>query len=384
MVCDSVIRNFTLSREALFVVSIGAILFFPSLISIIFEVLSIELASYLPVFFGVMTITLISFNPEKIRNIRINRNIILLFIFFIYIFSSYLYTQSVIASKEKLTEIAYNTVLPIILLQSIHYNHLRTSISDSLTSKIFYRISYISLTLIILFFVLFNIQDESGRYSIKGIDNAIWFSRLIALPTIFLILYFPKPKLNKLFCLAVISLSCILLLLGGSRGPIIAILIILFVYYKNKRKSKGNLLAVLSIILFPILLIASTLNSYVFETNLYSWYARIEIFKLIQHVNFNYIFGEGIGSFGYVITGEDVKHYPHNIFVEIFFEFGFIGLLIFSILVMRFIRGFHFNPINIGCLFFLIASFVSGDIPGNNNFFILLYLSFKLEENKPK
>jgi len=43
-----------------------------------------------------------------------------------------------------------------------------------------------------------------------------------------------------------------------------------------------------------------------------------------------FIFGHGIGSYGLLDIGQDVRHYPHNILLEIFVELGLIGITIFS------------------------------------------------------
>lgn len=42
------------------------------------------------------------------------------------------------------------------------------------------------------------------------------------------------------------------------------------------------------------------------------------------------LFGYGIGSFGIETFGEDIRLYPHNMILEIWFETGFIGLVIFT------------------------------------------------------
>lgn len=41
-------------------------------------------------------------------------------------------------------------------------------------------------------------------------------------------------------------------------------------------------------------------------------------------------FGYGIGSFGVETIGKDVRLYPHNMILEIWFELGFVGLILFA------------------------------------------------------
>jgi hypothetical protein len=138
-----------------------------------------------------------------------------------------------------------------------------------------------------------------------------------------------------------------------------------------------TIIFLMSIFLTVIFLLFGLLffDGYLFETDFYSIYARLELVKLLQDFDFQFLKVSGLGSFLYLILGEDVTYYPHNIFLEIFFELGIIDLFLFSIMLFFFFKFFKPDIINLLCLFFLISSLVSGDLPGNNYFFILLYLS---------
>lgn len=46
-----------------------------------------------------------------------------------------------------------------------------------------------------------------------------------------------------------------------------------------------------------------------------------------------FFFGHGIGSFGTAYAVKDERLYPHNIILELFFELGFLGVLLISILL---------------------------------------------------
>ena len=43
---------------------------------------------------------------------------------------------------------------------------------------------------------------------------------------------------------------------------------------------------------------------------------------------FSILFGNGIGSFGIMYINKDIREYPHNIYIESWFELGLIGLLV--------------------------------------------------------
>jgi O-antigen ligase len=93
----------------------------------------------------------------------------------------------------------------------------------------------------------------------------------------------------------------------------------------------------------------------------------------------NYFIGEGTGNFGFILFGFDSNGYPHNIFVELFYENGIIGLLLFlSLLFSTLWRSVHINNrikrvlFTVSILFFLFASMTSGDITGNPFLFIFI------------
>ncbi len=51
--------------------------------------------------------------------------------------------------------------------------------------------------------------------------------------------------------------------------------------------------------------------------------------KSIKFISDKYILGYGIGSFTVVTTGVDERGYPHNIILEVWFELGMVGLIVF-------------------------------------------------------
>lgn len=66
-----------------------------------------------------------------------------------------------------------------------------------------------------------------------------------------------------------------------------------------------------------------------------------------------FFFGHGIGSFGILYLGVDDRAYPHNLFIELLFELGIIGLaLIVFLLVFTFLRAIRGEKIFLVLLFF--------------------------------
>ena len=57
----------------------------------------------------------------------------------------------------------------------------------------------------------------------------------------------------------------------------------------------------------------------------------------------NFFFGLGVGSFGILFEGEDERLYPHNAILEIGFELGIVGVILFIILVFLYFKKLRFN-----------------------------------------
>ena len=52
----------------------------------------------------------------------------------------------------------------------------------------------------------------------------------------------------------------------------------------------------------------------------------------------NFLFGLGIGSFGILYEGVDERNYPHNVVLEIWFELGLIGMILFILLLLVYFK----------------------------------------------
>jgi len=72
-----------------------------------------------------------------------------------------------------------------------------------------------------------------------------------------------------------------------------------------------------------------------------------------------FLVGFGVGSFGIVTFGEDIRLYPHNIILEIWFEFGLIGLILFTlwlVYVLLSVRGQTHRWIGYWLLFYFFLN----------------------------
>jgi hypothetical protein len=98
------------------------------------------------------------------------------------------------------------------------------------------------------------------------------------------------------------------------------------------------------------------------------------------------LFGNGIGDFFYAFK---YAEYPHNLIIEILFEFGLIGILgLYFALRFLFLKLRTYNSLNItgqyitfSSLYFLFISMSTGDIAGNYLFFSFLMLLYLYHKN---
>ena len=164
------------------------------------------------------------------------------------------------------------------------------------------------------------------------------------------------------YSIVVAGLFCIFLL--GGRGPLIFVVLCLIVYFMKKflffdiKMSK-----IVTYSLFMFFGIFVTCKLYWESITVLTARSLLRIASLIGVVNelkttsygrvehiknsFEHIFssakncflGTGIGSWRFEIYGVDGRGYPHNIFLEIWFELGLIGLVIFLMLLIPFVKN---------------------------------------------
>jgi O-antigen ligase len=96
----------------------------------------------------------------------------------------------------------------------------------------------------------------------------------------------------------------------------------------------------------------------------------------------NFLFGLGIGSFGILYEGVDERNYPHNVILEIWFELGMIGIILFILLLFLYFKKIR-NRLNFVLIFLylLLNSLKSYSLVDLRIMFgmlsvILIYLTF--------
>ncbi len=211
------------------------------------------------------------------------------------------------------------------------------------------------LSIWFIFFILPNIylneiyNSVSATYLIVSLYSGMNILMLLLLE----VKLFKNSYINLLF----IILNIVVLILSGGRGGLVLAFFVLtiFVFFKLKLKLKQLKLILTSILL--IILSGFIIVNFISQTKYRELFERsimrlelltefngfnsggnsVEVrtemisfsFEKIFHSPTSLLFGYGIGSFSYEYTGIDGRGYPHNLVLEILFELGLIGLLIF-------------------------------------------------------
>jgi O-antigen ligase len=255
--------------------------------------------------------------------------------------------------------------------------------------RIMLNLSYMVFILGLVYFFLLWV----GRISF--IHYSMTFSYYLLLPALVFV------SQRKLLFTIFFIITCILMLMLGSRGALIWALLytLLLIVFDSKSKNKtllvitiicvlvifGNLLSFLLKLSENINITSRTLNL-IIEGNFTQDSERFSIYnKVWSYFLKSPIWGYGI--FGdRVILGSDT--YSHNIFLEILYDFGlFFGLTIILLIIFGMIRAFlisnYENRILLIMLIFycFIPFLVSGSYLIEPKFWILMGLIFSLTTN---
>lgn len=177
---------------------------------------------------------------------------------------------------------------------------------------------------------------------------------------IILVLAFASPKMNRVLKILLIGFNASALMVTAARGPIVFLGIVLLVKFGVTavtflRKSwkfdfKNIMVMVTGIALLGVgvsyladkyaPLIERSIHRLLllfdpYSASLAKRFSQIgfsldSIFKDVWH----FLFGTGIGSFGFIYDGIDERNYPHNVVLEIGFETGIIGVILFAALLL--------------------------------------------------
>jgi len=201
--------------------------------------------------------------------------------------------------------------------------------------------------------------EKGGTFSAIG-GLYLTLSEYLGLIVILFMTKKEEVVFTKRLDVVVVVMVVFVMMLLGARGPVIFALIVYALYYLNsihvikftvKKKTiwwmvMGAVFLLVAIVLMTrfeatetllnrsIYRFTSLVKSALFgESQDHSAHVRILLMQqamegIFQNIG-SFFFGYGIGSFGIISQGFDIRLYPHNMILEIWFELGLIGLALF-------------------------------------------------------
>lgn len=311
---------------------------------------------------------------RKIRNIFDEYIVLIIGSFTIFIISvllSGIYTESPLFWKEKLIRIIILNV-PSFIIPCCFLNlfDIKKFVRGSIIIYIIIIISY--------FFIVkkYGIQVFYRTHELD-LPNYLTWGSTIAFNTLLLIGILLDKKRTIVIDASIIlvALSCMLMIyIAGARGPFIIFMLSFLVVILLRKEFKLLAFCFGSILILIVSLsLISGYNSKhikfgrserIINMNIKSKsiQKRLEWFEESWNLTKEKVLlGYGIGSFSYVTSGEDRRGYPHNIFLEIWFENGLLAVSMFI--------AFLFLIIYLG--FFRIHKPYVSTLLGINLYFVL-------------
>lgn len=206
---------------------------------------------------------------------------------------------------------------------------------------------------------------------------------------IMLVLLFACPRLKPWLKILLIGVNGWMLVVSAARGPLLTFFLVLFlravigVFEILKRKWNFNFKTALAVALvFVVVIMGATYMVRNNEALLQRTAYRLQLVfdpqsaaveERINLVNFSlknilagpadFVLGQGIGSFGILYDHIDKHNYPHNILLEILFETGIVGFVVFLAFFFLYLKqiGWHLHFLTI-FLYFLLNSLKSASL----------------------
>ena len=294
--------------------------------------------------------------------------IILLTLFYLFMIFSLAYTSSPSASITK--TIYFGTMALAFYFPLLVRDFKVEPFMKSVTLLIF-----ISTPIFLNFYTGYLSGDEAVILSL-GEDEARHMTALYLtiswLNGILVLYYFFQEKLPSSIRWSMMLIAFVFLISAGGRGPLLFTVLILGAYFLYQLAHSLISFKLNRLILPVIIMISSTVMIIFLVSNIKlekidpslklvdntverlmglvnekgggaSAHSRVVNAKFsIDKINHRSFWGYGVGSYGYEKSKIDELDYPHNLFLEVWFELGYIPLLIFLLLFYRVYK--NINP----------------------------------------
>ncbi len=351
--------------------------------------------------FGI-TIILINEMRTTLRHLEYKRLelVLLLTLFYLFMIFSLGYTSSPTASITK--TIYFGTMALAFYFPLLSREFKIEPFMKSITLLIFI------CSLIFLNFYTGYLNGDEAIILSLGEDEAKHMTALYLtiswLNGILVLYYFFQESLPSLVRWSMMLIAFVFLISAGGRGPLLFTVLILGVYFLLQLAQSLVSFKLNRLILPVTIMITTTVMIIFLVSNIKlekidpslklvdntverlmglvtekgggaSAYSRVENAKFsIDKINHNAFFGYGVGSYGYEKSKVDELDYPHNLFLEIWFELGYLPLLIFLILLFRIYQ--HVKATSIAWMMALYIYFLLNVLKSSSLIDIRMMLGF--------
>ena len=191
----------------------------------------------------------------------------------------------------------------------------------------------------------FNNLSSWGRFERMslGESNPIIWSQSLGVGIIcYAWLLYQSKKFYYIIYVPLIVLTIAYMFLSGSKGPLLALFMTFLISSFFFKRVAFYYMLIISTVIYSFNYILSSYLPYDFLIQRYnisgsgSVSSRLYVYKITldAYSNFDFLgllFGAGTGSFAFHFGGHDVRHYPHNVFVEILYEGGMVGATLYLV-----------------------------------------------------
>lgn len=314
------------------------------------------------------------------RNMSLHKSFFLLIMFFLSLIPVLFYLDSQ-------TEKTITFLLMIFILAFISPTLLNTETSIVLFIK---TLLFVSLFICASSLIGSQNLNSEGRLTLDG-GNPIWLSRAVSFAALVLVIRYIEKKI-KLWKFFLLFLPVIYTMFStGSKGPIVALLIALFITYfdyirmafTNKRMLIGTMILIYTLIPASIFIYFSSYNlsfNRLFDFTSYkATTGRVLLYQDATDIIKNHPLGIGIGNF----EKYSFFTYPHNLILEAFAELGWFSGIFFTLLLLGGFIGLrylskhsnqHYKYLLAIFIMSAVNSMVSGDLTSPKEMYILLPL----------
>jgi hypothetical protein len=231
--------------------------------------------------------------------------------------------------------------------------------------RFFHLFAYVGTGLIFLYTALFPSIYASYLKDIEYRGMVIKYLDIGYLAgLIILILAFVCPRMKKFIKILLIGINAWTLLVCAARGPLLFLVLVLAIrfavslvtFMKSRRLNFKNIFYMIASLGLLGTAAYYLIDRYalLLERSITRLLMLLDpegsesILERITEVSYsferifenaaNFLFGSGIGSFGILYEGLDERNYPHNVVLEIWFELGLIGVILFILLLLAYFK----------------------------------------------